>query len=74
MNLNFESPYAALPKYPSSNEFLFGKLGRISIKNTGLQNFTINIEHVAVNSLLKHEAERFVVKNFKVKTLIKLKL
>ena len=58
MNLNFESPYVALPKHPFSNEFLFGQLGRISIQNSGLENYSIAIEQASVNSLLKHSADR----------------
>ena len=60
LNLNFKSPYVALPKYMQSNEFLFGQLGKISVQNQNgsLELFTIGIEQAAVSSLVKHGIEK----------------
>ena len=58
MELNFKSPYIALPKQPGSNQILFAQLGRISIQNKGLQNFFIALENAAVNSMFKHGLDR----------------
>ena len=46
LNLNFKSPYVALPKYLQSNEFLFGQLGAIAIQNRAgsLEQFIIGIK------------------------------